>query len=249
MRRSEGGVGPGGVRFENGYMCHGRAFDWSYRSKALVLEHDCKVKNAKFQKENAKNAAGAMAKAAGGILKTGRLRRRRRSSGTRGWPSYSGVDSYFASPVYETHDDIVKYNSASYIPMDSISLTAAKTAHDAACAAFDKDLKDFYKAREKCDKALKKMKPKCEKSERGYEYKFTKSDDAGWDNVKEKCKTEKFGEMQDESKYIKAGLPSSKGQEKDEEKWKKMEEEADAARKEANKVFEKGLGLGDLASG
>jgi len=216
IRRAEGAFG--GLSFEAGFMCHGQAFDWSYRSKALVMEHDCKVKNAKFLKDLAKSAKGAAEGAANAMLgAAGKLPRRRRSGDCctdGGWPSYKGVDSYSDSPVYKTHNVIVQYNSRSYIPKPSAALTLAQTAHDAACVAFDKDLKEFYKAREKCDKALKKMKPKCEKSEDGYEYKFTKEDNDGWTKVDEDCKSEKFGRMMRESKYRKAGArpgPSNGG--------------------------------------
>jgi len=214
IRRSpDPSKGFGGLRFEQGHLCHGRAFDWGYQSKALVMEHNCLVKNAKFLKDLAKSAEGAvknLAKTATGDILS--LRRRRSScckgDGDHGWPSYEGVDSYDASPVYKTHNDIVTHNSASYIPTPSAMLTLHQTAHDAACVAFDKDLKEFYKAREKCDKALKKMDPKCEKDEKskGYTYKFTKkADDPGWEKVQEKCKSEKFGAMLSKSKYFKAG--------------------------------------------
>jgi len=213
----------GGLRFEQGHLCHGRAFDWGYQSKALVMEHNCLVKNAKFLKDLAKSAEGAvkdLAKTATGDILS--LRRRRSScckGGDHGWPSYEGVDSYDASPVYKSHEDIVAHNSASYIPTPSAELTLRQTAHDAACVAFDKDLKEFYKAREKCDKALKKMDPKCEKDEKskkGYTYKFTKkADDPGWQKALEKCTSEKFGAMLPESKYRKAGaeLPRPDDQE------------------------------------
>jgi len=221
IRRSpDPSKGFGGLSFEAGFQCHGQAFDWSYRSKALVMQHDCKVKNAKFRKNLAKSAEGAVNALADAA---GKLRRRRRSGDCciegGGWPSYNGVDSYSDSPVYETHNVIVQYNSRSYIPTPSAMLTLHQTAHDAACVAFDKDLKEFYKAREKCDKAFKKMKPKCDEGEG--KYKFTKSDEAGWEKVKEDCKSEKFGKIKRESKYIIAGVPESQGEE---EHRKEMEE-------------------------
>jgi len=226
IRRSpDRSKGFGGLRFEDGFKCHGQAFDWSYRSKALVMQHDCKVKNAKFRKNLAKSAEGAAKDLANSALSAaGKLRRRRRSGDCCiegvGWPSYNGVDSYSDSPVYKTHNVIVQYNSKSYIPRPSAALTLAQTAHDAACVAFDKDLKEFYKAREKCDKALKKMKPKCDEGEGKYE--FTKSDEAGWEKVKEDCKSEKFGGIKHESKYIMAGAPDSKDEEKHRKDMKEM---------------------------
>jgi len=221
IRRSpDRSEGFGGMDFDDGRKCHGRAFDWGYRSKALVMEHDCLAKNAKFRKNLAKSAKDLAKKM---VPTVGKLRRRRRSGDCctgGGWPSYSGVDSYDASPVYKSHEDIVAHNSASYIPRPSAALTLAQTAHDAACVAFDKDLKEFYKAREKCDKALKKMKPKCDEGEGKYE--FTKSDEAGWEKVKEDCKSEKFGGIKHESKYIMAGAPDSKDEEKHRKDMKEM---------------------------
>jgi len=200
IRRSKEGFG--GMDFEDGHKCHGQAFDWGYQSKALVIKHDCNVKNAKFMKEKASSITESVKSTLSG--------------GGRGavWPSYPGVDSYSDSPVYKTHKDIVDHNSASYIPKPSAAATLAQTAHDTACVAFDKDLKEFYKAREKCDKALKKMKPKCEKGEDGYKYKFTKEDNDGWKKVNEDCKSEKFRGIMRESKYLKAGArpgPSNGG--------------------------------------
>jgi len=218
IRRSKS-EGFGGMDFDDGRKCHGRAFDWGYRSKALVIKHDCNVKNAKFMKEKASSLTESVKGSMNAVVSSGS------GGGGGGWPSYPGVDSYSDSPVYKTHEDIVTYNSASYIPPPSAALTLRQTAHDAACVAFDKDLKEFYKAREKCDKALKKMKPKCDEGEGKYE--FTKSDEAGWEKVKEDCKSEKFGRFERESKYIKAGAPSDKHQEDREKEEKEREKHRD----------------------
>jgi len=187
-----------GSSYEAGFTCRGQAFDWSYRSKALVMEHDCLVKDAKLKKEMQTKAGDLLNNAIKGKNPLSpRVRRSCCDGGNSGWPSYKGVDSYEASPVFETHKIIVAKNKVTYMST-SLQNDAAKAAMTTACTAFDTNIGKFFEARKKCDKALKKMEPKCEKNKggTGYTYKLTKYDAA---KVAKKCAT-----MLSESKYYKA---------------------------------------------
>jgi len=179
----------------NGYQCYGRAYDWGYRSQGIVMEKNCERKKAKLQKKN-QGKVGDLAKE---IIP-------HQSGHSAGWPKYEGVDSYKDSPVYQTHKDIVGKNSADYM-LTSLAKTAATEKLAKTCKDFDELMKTskFYENREKCDKALKKLKPKCEKDKEGksYEYKYTVEDPAKHKEAADACKANKEGE--EESKYYRAG--------------------------------------------
>jgi len=159
-----------------GHICKGRCYDWSYRKEILTMRMDCRRKVEKWY--------------------LGKFLDKMKYCNTE---AYDGVDTYSASPIYQSHQDIVDGNKVQYAKK-SLSYTARKEALKEICDNFN--VKKFIDKRKKCDNKLKKkLKPKCFEKFGGYFFEEGKKEK---DLEKDDCKLKIDGEkmyIYEQSKY------------------------------------------------
>merc|ERR1719283_505663 len=136
------------LKHENGYICQGRCYDWSYQKERLTMKMDCdrKVEKWYLNKYLDKMSNGCQTSA------------------------YEGVDSYWESPIYQSHEDIVKANRVQYGKSGSAKAEQKiwKEKLKDFCDNFD-GATELAEKINKCEKKLKKsFKPKCFKEYGGY---------------------------------------------------------------------------------
>jgi len=184
------------LKHQNGHICKGRCYDWSNRKERLTMEMDCNRKVEKWY--------------LGKYLD--KMKHCKRSA-------YEGVDSYSESPIYQSHEDIVKANKVQYGKGKILGATADSARKDKLkeiCDNFD-DAKKFAKKIKKCEKKLKeKYAPKCYEKYGGFLFaKGEPGKNDVWEKIKKSdaCKMKVDDDkvsVHKETKYYKLLRPEDK---------------------------------------
>jgi len=158
----------GRIYHDNGHLCKGRCYDWSYRKEALKMAGDCRRKQEKWFSD--KYLTKSTSKYSSCSSKGG----------------YNGVDSYRDSPIWQTHEDIVVANKKEF---SSETKKSYQESMDNFCKDFD--VSEFTKKRDKCDKKIKKdFEPKCFENKGKGSILFGKGKKAKKLKEKDGCKSE-----------------------------------------------------------
>merc|ERR1712087_1033437 len=139
--------------YQNGKYCQGRCFDWARRKKLMKKMHSCNEKVEKWFEEKLLNSSSRSCqwnKRIGEVVIESPV---------------AGVDTYSASPIYLTHQDVQEKKKWEYSEEEERKL---KKQEGMFCEKFEVD--KFIQQRDKCEKEMeKKFSPKCQTKELTWE--------------------------------------------------------------------------------